>query len=124
MLSGLSSVYITYEFWHAAFLRVTKSAVFCVSTTIPHIPTWPQQACLGAGKQNHTHTHTCSTKFSKQFFLHFLLSLLTLCECDYSLSFRMTCFVKLLKYPFSVNFLRGQSNLMIICKSSYHCKQY
>ncbi|KAF3849754.1 hypothetical protein F7725_019473 [Dissostichus mawsoni] len=44
----LSFVYITYEFWHAAFLRVTKSAVFCVSTTIPHIPTWPQKALKGS----------------------------------------------------------------------------
>ncbi len=59
-LSGLSSVYITYEFWHAAFLRVTKSTVFCVSTTIPHISTWPQQACLEvqASKTTHACTHT------------------------------------------------------------------
>jgi len=86
MLSGMSSVYITYEFWHAAFLRVTKSAVFCVA--IPRLPTWPHQACLGAGKQNHTHirthththTRTLSCKCSPDICsVHLLLSSLTMC---------------------------------------------
>lgn len=66
ILSGLSSVYITYEFWHAAFPRVTKSAVFCVSTAIAHIPTWPHQAFVEVQASKTTYTQPC--KFSQTVF--------------------------------------------------------
>lgn len=81
-LSGLSSVYITYEFWHAAYLRVTKSAVFCVCvdnhSSHPYLA--PVGLFRGAGKQNHIytrkhmHTHTPAS-FPRLFFSPLPLSL-------------------------------------------------
>lgn len=77
-LSALLSIYIAYEFWHAALDGWQKAQSFVCRQLFHTSRTWPQQACLEvqASKTTHTCTHTPAWGF----FVHpnFLSSLLTL----------------------------------------------
>lgn len=77
MLSALSSVYITYEFWHAALDGWQKAQSFVCRQLFHTSHTWPQQACLEAqaSKTTHTRTHAPLWGF---FHMNFLFSLLVL----------------------------------------------
>lgn len=66
-LSGLSSLYITYEFWHAALDGWQKVQSFVCLELFLTSHTFPQQACLEVQASKSTHTYTlvsfCLTTF-------------------------------------------------------------
>lgn len=73
----LSSVYITYEFWHAASDGWQKAQSFVCRQLFHTSHTWPQQACLEVQASKTTHTRA-RAPLRGFFHMNFLFPLLTL----------------------------------------------